>query len=364
MKQKHDIEFMNEALRLARMMAGRTSPDPMVGAVVVRGGVIVGSGYHGEVGSPHAEAIAIKKAGAGAKGATLYVNLEPCCHFGNNPPCADTIITSGIKRVVTAMKDPNPLVSGKGFRKLKNAGVKVDVGLLGDQAEKLNEAFVKFMTTGTPFVILKSAMSLDGKIATVTGQSEWISGEASRKMVHILRSHVDAVMTSIVTVLVDDPMLTVRMVKGRNPLKMIIDPEGRIPLGSKILKNEPWKTMVVVTEKAPSSKIKALEKLDAEVIITRSSGGMIDLKQLMRVLADRGIMSIMVEAGGGLAACAIRAEIVDKIMYFIAPMIIGGATAPTPVEGDGIVNILQALKLKKCSFSKVGDDLLVEGYLR
>lgn len=356
---------MKEALSLAASMAGRTSPDPMVGAVVVSNGRVISRGRHAEAGTPHAEAIAIKKAGRRAKGATLYLNLEPCSHYGNNPPCSDSILRSGIKKVVACMKDPNPLVSGRGFRKLREAGIKVEVGLFEEEAKKLNEYFIKYITKKRPFVILKSAMSLDGKISTRVGESEWISGEASRRLVHKMRNEVDAIMTGIGTVLTDDPRLTVRMIKGRtrNPLKIIIDPFARVPLKSNVLLNEPWKAIVVVSEQASKARASKIENLDASVIRMKARKGMIDLGKLMDVLGGMGIMSVMIETGGGLAASAIESDIVDKIMMFVAPKIIGGAAAPGPVGGGGVAKLASSKKLKDLKCSKIGEDVLIEAYL-
>jgi diaminohydroxyphosphoribosylaminopyrimidine deaminase/5-amino-6-(5-phosphoribosylamino)uracil reductase len=360
----NERDLMREALRLASLMKGRTSPDPMVGAVVVRAGKIVGKGYHGEASTPHAEAYALKKAGKFAAGATLYINLEPCCHHGNNPPCVDAIIKAKIKKVYAAMKDPNPLVSGRGFAKLRKHGIKVEVGLLCEEAKRLNEAFTKFITKRTPFVILKSAMSLDGKIATKTGESRWISSEASRRLVHKLRNEVDAVMTGINTVLKDDPMLTVR-IKGkvRNPLKIVIDPKAETPLDCNILMNEPWKTIVVVSQDAHSKRIKDLRDADAEVIVTKLRWGVIDLKALMRELGSRGIMSIMIEAGGGLCESALRFGVVDKVLFFVAPKIIGGKGAVTPVEGEGVPKLSLAHRLYGLRCFKTGDDIALEAYI-
>lgn len=356
---KGEERYMREALRLASLMEGRTAPDPTVGAVVVKNGRIVGKGYHREVGTPHAEAVALSRAGARSRGATLYVSLEPCSHYGNNPPCADQIIAAGIKKVVAPIADPNPLVSGRGFKKLKAAGLRVEVGCLSEEAKRINEPFFKYITKNMPFVTLKSAMSLDGKIATSSGESKWISSVASRKTVHSLRAKTDAVMTAIGTVLADDPRLTVRAVKGRNPIKVVIDPELAIPLGANVLKNEPWKAIIVTSTKVPKSKIAALRRLDAEVIEMKSKGNMIDLRAVMKELAKRHIMSVMIEAGGGLAATALQAGIVDKIMYFVAPKIIGGKGAPTPVEGEGARKLSRAVKLKDIRSSKSGEDVLI-----
>ena len=358
-----DLKFSARALELAAKARGITSPDPLVGAVVVNNGRIVGEGYHKQVCTPHAETVAIKNAGSKAAGATLYVNLEPCNHFGNNPPCTDLIIRSGIKKVIASMKDPNPLVAGKGFAKLKKHGIHVVVGIRGHEAKALNEHFSKFITKKLPFVILKSAMSLDGKIATRTGESRWISSEASRKYVHELRASVDAVMTSIKTVVTDDPTLNVRMAKGRDPLKVIIDPKCETPLKSKVITHSPQRTIIVASKTAAASKVTKLTQAGAEVIFIPSSSGIIDLMALMKVLAKKNIMSVMIEAGGGLAASALDARIVDKLIYFIAPKVIGGSSSPTPVGGEGVRRISRALHLKNMKFSELGPDIVIQAYL-
>lgn len=327
-----DKKFMMEALALARSQMGHTSPDPMVGALLVKNGQVISRGYHAEQSTPHAEVFAIQKAGGKAKGATLYLNLEPCCHYGYNPPCTDAIIKAGIKRVVAAMQDPNPLVNGKGFALLRDAGIEVKVGVLEKEARELNEPFIKYITTNLPFVILKSAMSLDGKIATVTKESKYITGLPARQHVHMLRVYVDAVMMGVSAVKIDDPKLTVRdvgdeKITKRNPKKIILDTNAEIPLGSRVLKNEPEKTIVVVGEKAPKSKLDKIRRTGAVVLKAKTIGGRIDLKKLMVELGEDKITSIMIEAGGTLAASALKEGIVDKVMFFIAPKIIGGKTA-------------------------------------
>ena len=364
-----DEKFMLEAIALARSQMGKTSPDPMVGAVIVKNRRIISRGYHAEQSTPHAEAFAIKKAGNQAKGATLYLNLEPCCHYGYNPPCTHTIIKSGIKKVVAAMRDPNPLVSGKGFKELRDAGIKVTVGVLEKEANELNEAFIKFITTNLPFVILKSAMTLDGKIATVTKESKYITCKQSRQFVHVLRTYVDAVMTGVATVKRDDPYLTVRdignaEIEKRNPKKIILDTYAEIPLNSNILKNEPERTMVVVGKDAPKKKLDKIRRAGAVVHTAAAKGRQIDLKKMMIELGENKITSIMIESGGTLAASALREGIVDKVLFFIAPKIIGGKAAITPVEGPGVRKLTQAINLKNVEFKRFGDDILIEGYVR
>ncbi len=366
MSNVSDIKFMKKVLKIASKVHGLTSPDPAVAAIVVKNNRIISSGYHDEYTKPHAETFALKKAGTKAKGATLYVNLEPCCHFGNNPPCTDNIIKSGITRVVAAMMDPNPLICGKGFDKLKKAGIKVEGGILEAEAKKLNEHFIKHITTKKPFVVLKMAMSLDGKISTKTGDSSWISSNESRKQVHRLRKVVDAVIVGINTIAKDDPMLNIRNVpKGKfdNPLRIIVDSKARISLSSKVLKDNSSKTIIAVTKAAPARKIAQIKKLGAEVLILKDREGKVSLSSLITKLGERNITHVLIEGGGSLAASAIEEKIVDKIIFFIAPIIIGGKTAPTPIEGKGIDQLIKAVSLKDVLVRKSGQDIMIEGYI-
>src|SRR6185369_12601402 len=259
-----DDYYMRLALRLAERAAGRTSPNPMVGAVLVRGGKVIATGYHRKAGGPHAEIAALRRAGIKARGATLYLTLEPCSHYGRTPPCVDAVIAAGVKEVVAGMTDPNPLVAGKGFRRLRQAGIRVRSGVLEKESRALNEAFNNFITRRLPFVLLKLAATLDGKIATATGSSRWVTGGEARRFVHDLRNRFDAVMVGVGTVLADDPQLTCRIRGGRNPVRIILDPRLRIPLKARVL-NEPGKTIVVAGESASREKQKALEKHGAEV---------------------------------------------------------------------------------------------------
>ena len=356
---------MRKALFLAAKVSGYTSPDPCVGAVIVKNNKVISCGYHNKFASPHAESFAVKKAGKKARGATLYINLEPCSHYGNNPPCADIVVRSGIKRVVAAMKDPNPLVNGKGFKILRKAGVKVETGLFNKEANKLNEFFVKHITTGYPFVILKLALTLDGKIATRTGDSRWISNKKSRDHVHSIRRSVDAVMSGIGTVLKDDPLFSARKGKKtvKQPYKIIIDPLAVIPLSSKVLK-DPSKAIIVSTKKASAKKIERLKALGVRVMIAGEKGSKIDLKNVFRTLGSENITSVLIEGGGNTAAHAIEQGVVDKAVFFIAPKIIGGRDALTPVEGSGIKSMRNAVGLKNIKITRFDDDIMVEGYIK
>ena len=348
---------------LASYARGRTSPNPMVGAVIVQNGRIVGEGYHRRAGLPHAEIEALRAAGELARGATLYVNLEPCCHSGRTGPCTEAIIAAGIKRVVAAMADPNPLVAGRGFARLKEAGVEVTSGILEKEARRLNEAFIKYITIRKPFVTLKAAMSLDGKIATVTGESKWITGEEAREYVHRLRDASDAVIVGIGTILKDDPSLTTRLPEGgRDPMRLILDSRARIPLEARVLnlKSEA-PTAVAVTEMAPPERVAAIKRAGAEVLVC-GPGPRVDLDCLLAELAQREVVSILVEGGGTVNAGFVLQRLVDKVVWFIAPLIVGGREAPGPVGGSGIRNLSKAIRLTDITFKEYGADLCVEGY--
>jgi diaminohydroxyphosphoribosylaminopyrimidine deaminase/5-amino-6-(5-phosphoribosylamino)uracil reductase len=365
MWSEDDIRFMREALSLARSAEGRTTPDPMVGAVLVKEGRIISIGYHGEVTTPHAEAWAIQKAGAEARGATLYINLEPCCFFKakNNPPCTDTIIKAGVKEVIAAMRDPNPRVKGRGFSRLKKHGVKVRVGLLGEEAQQLNEVFEKFITTGLPFVVMKTAMTIDGKIATRTGASRWVASKESLRYAHHLRNIYDAILVGVNNVLIDNPQLNVRRVKKvKDPVRIVLDAYGRTPPGAKVIRSSGGKTILVVGPEAPPEKLLSLEKAGAEVLRLPAPKGLIDIRMLLKKLGERKITSLLIEGGGEVNASFISARAVDKAYFFIAPKIFGGRDAKTPVEGEGIRLPLQARWLKDVRFEKSGADFLIVGH--
>ncbi|MFC1559638.1 bifunctional diaminohydroxyphosphoribosylaminopyrimidine deaminase/5-amino-6-(5-phosphoribosylamino)uracil reductase RibD [Candidatus Margulisiibacteriota bacterium] len=364
-----DVKFMKLAIELARSQVGVTSPDPLVGAVLVKNGKIISKGYHAEFSTPHAEDFAIKKAGKKAHGSTLYVNLEPCCHFGNNPPCTQKIINAGVKRIVAAMQDPNPLVSGKGFKELREADIKVDIGILKEEAKELNESFTKHVTTGLPFVILKSAMTLDGKIATSIGDSKWISSKPSRQLAHYLRNNVDAVIVGLGTVKKDDPKLTVRdvgtrKIVKRDPKRIILDSLARTPLNSNVIKTDPENTIIVVTNKAPKRKIEALRQKNVSILKVKAKGGYVDLRNLISELGKRDFTSIMIEGGGSVNASALSSKIVDKIYVIISPKIFGGEKAKTIVEGKGVKRVAGAVKFSRYDVKKIGEDILIEGYIK
>ncbi|MEW9096576.1 MAG: bifunctional diaminohydroxyphosphoribosylaminopyrimidine deaminase/5-amino-6-(5-phosphoribosylamino)uracil reductase RibD [Clostridiaceae bacterium] len=361
MKEK----YMKRALELAKLGEGFVNPNPLVGAVIVKNGRIIGEGYHEFFGGAHAEINAFNNAIEDVKGAHMYVTLEPCSHYGKTPPCANSIIEKGISKVIIAMKDPNPVVSGRGIDLLKSNGIEVEVGVLEEEAKKLNEVFIKYITTKLPYCILKTATTLDGKIATVTGDSKWITGEKSREYVHQVRNKISGIMVGIDTVIKDDPSLTTRLKdsKGRNPIRIIVDSKGRIPVEAKLLKEE-GKTIIATTENMPSDKRFELEKLGVEIITTPLKNNKVDLKYLMKELVERRIDSILLEGGGTLNYSALEEGVVDKVMAFIAPKIIGGSSSKTPVEGDGIELMKDSIKLKNVSFEKFDEDFLIEGYLR
>lgn len=357
-----DEEYMCEALRIAANAKGRTSPNPMVGAVIVKDGKIIAEGWHRQAGTPHAEIHALNMAGELAKGATLYVTLEPCSHFGRTPPCANAIVETGIKRVVAAMSDPNPKVAGRGLQILRDVGIEVEVGICEDEARKLNEVFLKWVTTGKPFVTLKTAMSLDGKIATSTGQSQWITSEASRRRVHELRDIHDGIMVGIGTILADNPSLTTRIEGGKNPIRIIVDSNAKMPLNSNVVTDGQSKTIIAVTKNAPTARLLSLTSAGVEIIVA-GDGAHVDLNLLMNELARREITSIFVEGGGTLNFSLLEAGLVDKVYAFIAPKIIGGREALTSIEGEGFKNLANAIKLKDISTEMIDNDVLISGYV-
>ena len=361
-----DERYMAMALRLAAKAGGRTSPNPLVGAVVVRNGKVVSRGYHRKAGEPHAEAIALKKAGAAAKGSTLYVTLEPCSHRNKRtPPCAPIVMQSGVKRVVVAMIDPNPHVSGRGIRTLRRAGIDVVTGVLEAEARKLNEAFIKHITTGMPFVTLKIAQTLDGKIATAGGESKWITGEQAREEGHRLRDRNDAILVGINTVLKDDPALTTRIPGGRDPLRVIVDTKLRTPLCAKVItQRSTAKTCIATLDSMPKDNVAPLLDAGAEILLVKDSKGRIDLRFLMKMLGSFGITSVLIEGGAEVNASALRSGIVDKVVLFIAPMLMSGRDSLCSLGGESPQKLVQAVRLHEVTTRFFGQDLMVEGYIK
>jgi diaminohydroxyphosphoribosylaminopyrimidine deaminase / 5-amino-6-(5-phosphoribosylamino)uracil reductase len=361
-----DIRYMERALELAEKGIGYTNPNPLVGAVIVKEGRIIGEGWHQVYGSHHAEVNAFLNASEAVKGATMYVTLEPCSHYGKTPPCAKAIVEKGIGKVIIGLKDPNPMVAGRGISILEEAGIEVVTGVLEEKGRKLNEIFLKYITTKLPFCIMKTAMTLDGKIATHTNASKWITGELSRKYVHELRHRVSGIMVGIGTVLADDPSLTTRLEEGRgsDPVRIIVDSTAKIPLEAQVLNlQSEAKTIIAVTEKADKDKLKAIEAKGAEIIVTASNKGRVDLSALMKELGERKIDSVLLEGGSELNYAALEEGIVDKVNAFIAPKIIGGRGAKTPVGGEGRAYMSEAINLKGIDIHRFGDDIMIEGYV-
>ncbi len=362
-----DELYIKRALRLAAKAQGMTSPNPMVGAVIVKNREIISEDFHRKPGTPHAEVFAIEKAGENAKGSTLYVSLEPCCHTEKRtPPCTRAIINAGIRKVIIGMRDPNPKVSGRGILELQKAGIVVKSGILEDEAKRLNEFYIKYITSGKPFVTLKIAMTLDGKIATPEGQSKWITGEKTRKIVHRIRSCVDAIMTAIGTVKADDPQLTARIKGGKNPMRIVIDPGLEIRIDAKIL-HVPPETTILAKKSAVSSQQSAEKKKILScrgVQVIEYEGEKVNLDWLVKRLGKMGITSVLIEGGSSLNAHALEDGIVDKIMFFIAPKIIGGRGSFPAVGGRTYRKLEEAYKITDLKIEKIGEDFLIEGYIK
>lgn len=359
-------EYMKRAIELSKLGIGRVNPNPLVGAVIVKDNMIIGEGYHEYYGGNHAEVNAFLNSKEDVTGAHIYVTLEPCSHFGKTPPCVDKIIENKISKVFIGMKDPNPLVMGKGIGKLLENGIEVEVGLLEDEITKINEIFIKYITTKTPFCILKTAMTLDGKIATRTGESKWITNEKSRDYVHQLRNRVAAIMVGIGTIEHDNPSLTTRLegVEGRDPIKVIVDSHGRIPIDSKVFQTgSKATTIVAVTDTIDESNLIRIKE-KAVVIVIPEKDGLVDLIYLFEKLGERGIDSVLIEGGGNLNYSAVSANIVDKLITFIAPKIIGGKDAITSFEGIGIEKMEQAILLKESKIYQFDEDIMIESYFK
>jgi diaminohydroxyphosphoribosylaminopyrimidine deaminase/5-amino-6-(5-phosphoribosylamino)uracil reductase len=357
-------QYMRLALELAVRGIGAVNPNPLVGAVIVKNNRIIGQGFHEKYGDPHAEINAINSAYDEISGSTIYVTLEPCYHTGKTPPCVDAIIRHGFNKVIIGMADPNPLVSGKSIQKMIDHDIEVVTGVLENECRKMNEVFIKYITTGRPFVTMKSAMTLDGKIATFTGDSRWISNEKSRHLTHNIRHRMSAVMVGIGTVLTDDPELTTRIENGKNSIRIVLDSRLRIPLNAKILqKKDDSRTIIVTTDRAEQEKIEILKSMDIRVMVVPGSDRGVDLNKLMTKLGEIRIDSILLEGGGTLNYSALEEDIVDKVLVFIAPKIIGGDSAKTPVEGPGKKTIGEAFRLVNTAISTIGSDVLIEGYI-
>lgn len=359
-----DEFYMDRAIKLALKGKGKVNPNPMVGAVIVKNGEIIGEGYHEKYGKNHAEVNAFLNAKEDVNGATLYVTLEPCSHYGKTPPCVDLVIKKGIRKVVIGTLDPNPLVSGRSVQKLKNAFIEVETGVLKEKCLRLNEIFMKYIKTKEPFVLMKAASSLDGKIATKTGESKWITGEESRRMVHELRKEYSAIMVGTNTVIEDNPELTCRIEEGVNPIRIVVDSTLRIPVMSKLITtSKEIKTIVATTKNADKSKALVLEDNGVQVLFINEKDNRVDLKELIIELGKMNIDSVLLEGGSTLNYSALKEGIVDKVQFYIAPKIIGGEKSKTSVDGDGIDNLKDCFKLKNITTNVVGEDILIEGYV-
>jgi len=355
-----DEEYMKMALKLARRGLGWTSPNPMVGAVLVKDNRIIGRGYHHRFGGNHAEVNALQHAEANPAGATLYVTLEPCCHYGKTPPCVDAIIKNKIKKVIIGTPDPNPQVSGKSVTILNQRGIETRIGVLEEECRELNEAYFKYMTTGRPLVTIKFAQTLDGRIATASGDSKWISSEEFRKLAHRLRATNDAILVGINTVLADNPQLTVRLVKGRSPIRIILDSRLRMPLDAEIVRTRDVAPVIIAaTTQADMEKESHLRELGIEVLETQSdiSGG-IDLQGLLKALGERNISSLLVEGGAKVITSFLRQKLADKFIVAVAPKILGKGT--DAVGELDIARISQSLPLKFQKITRAGEDIVIE----
>lgn len=358
----YDEKYMRLAMQLAGNAIGRTSPNPLVGAVIVKDNRVVGCGWHRKAGTPHAEVHALNQAGELAQGADVYVTLEPCAHYGKTPPCAKALVEAKVKNVYGGLLDVNPKVAGKGFKILEDAGIHVEYGFLQDELRKQNEVFFKWIEHKKPFVVLKAAMTLDGKIATATGQSKWITNETSRAYGYKLRDIYDGIMVGINTVIEDDPMLTARVDGGKNPIRIVVDSSLRIDINANVVQDKSAKTIVATTDKADKDKILKLQAQDVDVIVVdKDENDKVDIEKLLDILGQQNICSILVEGGATLSGSFVARKLVDKVYFFIAPKIVGGKEAKTPVAGTGILNLQEALALKDIQIEKLEEDILIIG---
>jgi len=359
--------YMEQALSLAKLALGQVSPNPAVGALVIRDGEVVGQGYTQPPGSAHAEVVALRQAGDAARGGVMYVTLEPCCHYGRTPPCTEAILSAGISEVHIAMLDPNTLVGGKGEQELVRNGIRTFVGEYENEAREVNEAYIKYITTGIPFVTAKFAMSLDGKIATWSGDSKWISSSGSRRCVHSLRSVTDAIMVGVNTVIADDPQLTFRCgdrggIIKKQPFRVIVDSRGRTPASARLF-GEPGKTMLAMGRPVDPDIISVSSQDNVELLELPMKDGMVDLEELLRALGQREITSVLVEGGGTLLGSLFDNRLVDKVIAFITPVIIGGAGAVTAVSGRGVKTVAEAIRLENMVTRTCEDDIIISGYV-
>ena len=361
---EQDRQYMKMALELAQKGMGFTAPNPMVGAVIVKNGRIIGQGYHRKYGELHAEREALAACTEEPEGASIYVTLEPCCHYGKQPPCVNAILEAGIRRVIIGSSDPNPLVAGKGIRILKDHGIEVTENILKEECDKLNEAFFYYIQNKKPYVVMKYAMTMDGKIAAYTGESKWVTGEAARIHVQEQRLKYTGIMVGVGTVLADDPMLTCRLENSRNPVRIICDSHLRTPLTSKIVRTAETIPTILASSSKDQQKIKNYEELGCQVLYVPEKNGHIDLNRLMELLGAAKIDSILLEGGGSLNWSALECGIVQKVQTYIAPKLFGGEEAKTPVEGKGFPDPASAILLKNSEIIRIGDDFLIESEVK
>ena len=363
MVRQEDIEYMRRAIELAERGVGFTNPNPMVGAVIVKGGKVIGEGWHERCGEWHAERNAFKNCTVPAEGATMYVTLEPCCHYGKTPPCTEAIIEHGIARVVVGMEDPNPLVAGKGIALLREAGIEVVCGVEEEALREQNRVFLKYISTKLPWVAMKTAMTLDGKIATRTGDSKWITGAEARAYVHELRHRFMAILVGIGTAVADDPLLNCR-IEGRGvrqPIRVVVDSNARLSLDSQLVKTAgEYRTIVAHTRFAPEERGKALRETGVEMLLCKEKEGLVDVRNLLELLGQSGIDSILLEGGGSLNYTFLSEGLADELYAFIAPKIVGGMNAKTPVEGAGMEKMADAINLELENVLNIGHDVLLK----
>ena len=363
MVRQEDIEYMRRAIELAERGVGFTNPNPMVGAVIVKGGKVIGEGWHERCGEWHAERNAFKNCTVPAEGATMYVTLEPCCHYGKTPPCTEAIIEHGIARVVVGMEDPNPLVAGKGIALLREAGIEVVCGVEEEALREQNRVFLKYISTKLPWVAMKTAMTLDGKIATRTGDSKWITGAEARAYVHELRHRFMAILVGIGTAVADDPLLNCR-IEGRGvrqPIRVVVDSNARLSLDSQLVKTAgEYRTIVAHTCFAPEERVKALREIGVEMLLCKEKEGLVDVRNLLELLGQSGIDSILLEGGGSLNYTFLSEGLADELYAFIAPKIVGGMNAKTPVEGAGMEKMADAINLELENVLNIGHDVLLK----
>jgi diaminohydroxyphosphoribosylaminopyrimidine deaminase/5-amino-6-(5-phosphoribosylamino)uracil reductase len=358
MATTEDIKYMKRALTLAKKGVGSTSPNPAVGCVIVKNGAIIGEGWHKRAGGPHAEIFALEMAGEEARGADVYVTLEPCCHTGKTPPCCDALIEAGVKRVVVGMSDPNPQVDGGGLRALEQAEIETLCGILENDCRAINLPFIKQVTTGMPHVTYKCAMTLDGNIATITGESRWISCEQSRKYVHKMRASMDAIMVGVDTVIADNPQLTVRHVAGKNPLRIIVDTRLRTPESVNVLNGElSSRTIIATTESNPRVHLRYI-KQGATIIVCAEYDGRVSMIDLLQKLGIMGVQSILLEGGSRLAGSMLQLGLIDELVFFMAPKIIG-SNGFAPFTLQGITKMAHAIKLDFTDIRRIGSDIVV-----